>query len=130
MVPRALSELQKNVTAAVSSIGSEVSGLHDRVAEVEAVSGGPRMCPMGDVMISAEEGTPQEASSFAIARLPPYNGLQIVGRPHSSMERSAEMDAVVAELAALRGAVERAYRREFALVRLPPTPASGIPSYI
>jgi hypothetical protein len=106
MVPRALSELQKNVTAAVSSIGLELSVLHERLAELEAASGGSRMC-MADMLAEDDESGLQD--SYALARL-----------PQSPLPRStatgAELDALAAELAAVRTAMHRAHRREFALV--------------
>lgn len=99
MVPRALSDMQKNVSSAITALAAELSSFHRRLSDMEASTEASSMCIVGD----SEEagGSPQ---------------LHDTSQPAGNVQYKLDIQAIAVELAALRSAAERANRREFAMV--------------
>ena len=116
MVPRALSDLQKNVTAAMTTIAAEMSSFHQRIADLEAVSEAPSICLADD---SEESDAGAFTSDSGLRNLSQLASQQDVGQSCGGMQQGLDMQVIAQELAALRTAAERANRREFAMVSAP-----------
>lgn len=120
MVPRALSDLQKNVTSAVTSIAAELSSFHARLSELEAASeAAPSMCMAELLAEDREEGG--EKGGFMNDSMRRSSTSQIVpqhdgNRPAEGFHYDVDLQSIVKELAALRTAAQRNNRREFAMV--------------
>jgi hypothetical protein len=122
MVPRALSDLQKNVTSAVSAIAAEMSSFHQRIADLEANYEVPSIC-------LPDETQETGAGVFALdsGRRSPsqFASQQDVGPAAGGVQQGLDMHSIAQELAALRTAAERANRREFAMVSAAAIPFHG-----
>ena len=110
MVPRALGDMQKNVSSAIAALAAELSSFHRRLSDMEASSEAPSMCIVGDseetgacafVKDNVQGGSPQQHDS---------------GQPGGNVQYKLDIQAIAVELAALRSTAERANRREFAMV--------------
>ncbi|CAL8467008.1 g6544 [Coccomyxa elongata] len=99
MVPRALSDMQKNVSSAITALAAELSSFHRRLSDLEASSEASSMCIVGD---SEEAGASSQ--------------LHDTSQPAGNVQYKLDIQAIAVELAALRSAAERANRREFAMV--------------
>ena len=110
MVPRALADLQKNVTAAVASIAAEMSSFHQRIADLEAASDAPATCTAAEADALANDSGLGGSSHLA--------SQQDFGDSAGDVQPVLDMQTIAQELAALRTAAERANRREFAMVSL------------
>lgn len=110
MVPRALADLQKNVTAAVASIAAEMSSFHQRIADLEAASDAPATCTAAEADALANDSGLGGSSHLA--------SQQEFGDSAGGVQPVLDMQTIAQELAALRTAAERANRREFAMVSL------------
>lgn len=128
-MPRALADLQRNVTSAIASLAAELADFHGRLGELEASAGArDAVClarlasdPAGASPSAAGNGSRLGAPQPLLARegAPQQLEQRMQARGgEAGQEEGAGLGlrAMAAELAELRAVVERSSRREFAMV--------------
>ena len=136
MVPRALSDVQQNLSQAMTALQAEVLDLRGQIstleAEVEAaaVAHSHSMClapqhPEEPLRLP-DLSSSRNASSAAQEELLQEVALQPVSAAAGVAHQGTDLQFIAMDIAALKAAVERSSRREFGLVRSPSWECLGI----